>query len=297
MTKIVYIAGYGHSGSTLYGVVLGGLQGNVNAGELHRLGTFKKVPRLNEPFISPELERARVRLKKFIATADPAFRKIAALESIFSIRVRDAQRSTLRYNKFWGGVMDIIAQETGAEVLIDSSKTAWGQVQRPQLLRDAGHDIFLLHLVKDPQALVCSRTKKKGLINGAKSLLGWSITNWLTWRRYRAWGSRYMISIYDDFARSPQAELEIIGKFIGQDLAPSKARIEAGLGFASGLQFGGNRAGRHREVFWDPDLRSRREAAPLPRLIGAVGLPLFHYLKMRQRDSEFLPPDGEGTMR
>ncbi len=276
--KIVYIAGYGHSGSTLYGVILGAAKGHLNAGELYRLGGNEAVPRFDAPLADPQLEAVRKRLRAFVASNAQIRSSTGALESVLSFRGNGSLVTASRYNKYWQGIFDVIARETGAEILIDSSKTAWGQLRRPQLLRQAGHDVSIIHLVKDPRSLMCSRETKKGRVIGLKSLLGWAMTNWGTWRLYSSWGPHYMVSFYEEFTASPQDELNVIETFIGTDLSAVQARLAAGRGFDPGLQFGGNRAGRHPEVFWRPPPPSKGARTRLCQIIGSMAMPLFFFL-------------------
>jgi len=249
---------------------------------MRRIGNRKGATRINRPYRNIELERARVGLQQCIADAGDDLWLVAELESIFSIFVRNVREKVQRYDRFWKAVFDIVEHETEADVLVDSSKTAWGQIERPRLLQNSGHDVYVLHLVKYPQALVSSRWRRKGPRHGIQSLLGWSLTNWLTWRRYRAWGSRYMISVYDDLARDPENELGEIGRFIGADLLPAAVHLQSELGFDPGLQIGGNAAGRHEKVFWKPKLKCQQDAPVISEYVGAAGTPLFWYLNIQR---------------
>lgn len=122
-----------------------------------------------------------------------------------------------------------IAATTGAECLIDSSKTPEMALAFALVMDD---DLLVLNLVRDPRAVSVSWNLKKGNRRGT-----WSNSRkWLERQdRLGRWGphlgARFRVLRYEDFAAGPQAEVAALHDWMGQPMpealfeTPVRARL------------------------------------------------------------------------
>jgi hypothetical protein len=135
VTKLVYIGGYGHSGSTLLEYLLTASPDVIACGEVAsvvREGLKKKKCTCGRPAKECPVWGAHLTSGKLAASSH------ADLDA------------------------SLLAQE-GAPyaALVDSSKTAGAYALAPfRLRRKAGSDFLLVHLVRDPRAVCWSAIKK-----------------------------------------------------------------------------------------------------------------------------------------
>jgi len=106
------------------------------------------------------------------------------------------------------------------DLVVDSSKTAWGSLSAPFTLRRALSEQFhLIHVVRDPRGVCWSNaggTKKRGgvvklfTLRHLRTALGWWVAN-LACELFR-WlhPARYRRLRYEDFTRSPAEALETL---------------------------------------------------------------------------------------
>ena len=139
MTKLVYIGGYGHSGSTLLEYLMAGSPMVLSCGEVdstirERNNTSK------EKRCSCGRAAADCTLWGFFHSLDSA-RRLTHAELLHTL----IQRTDGKY-----------------AAIIDSSKTAWGLFTTPvRLRRSFGSDFVLVHLMRQPAAVCWSVLKKK----------------------------------------------------------------------------------------------------------------------------------------
>lgn len=239
MTRILYIASDGRSGSTLVTTVLGQLDGVLAAGELRFLwqrGAVENRPcGCGQPFLECSLWSA-VMAK---LDADPA-----PVASALHHRLRIRRLlGVLRRRRVPGHPTDATIAELygllAADLVVDSSKPpTYGLLLAG--LPDV--EVRVLHLVRDPRATAFSWRRKRGLDGPdderlmsrppvAKSALLWLVWNTvaaLLWRR----SGRYLRMRYEDFVADPEAATRRIAAFAGVDgdfsfLDPGAARLAA----------------------------------------------------------------------
>ena len=161
MTKLIYIGGYGHSGSTLLEYLLTGCTELVACGEVASV--------------------IRDRLKKKQCTcgrrseACPIWGQVLSSDASLPEKTHEALTLALlaRAGKRYG-------------LMVDSTKTASDHALAPFGLRRAlGEDFFLVHLTRDPRAVAWSAIKKTERRNMtvnrplycARVALAWSAAN------------------------------------------------------------------------------------------------------------------------
>lgn len=194
MTKLVYIGGYGHSGSTLLEYLLTGCTELVACGEVASV--------------------IRDRLKKQQCTcgrrseACPIWSQVLSSEAPLAEKTHEALTLALlaRVGKRY-------------DLMVDSTKTALGHALAPFKLRRAlGENFLLVHLVRDPRAVAWSAIKKTErrmmIVNRplycARVALAWSAANLACEIYGRFHPKQYLRLRYEDFVAAPRETVEQI---------------------------------------------------------------------------------------
>ena len=191
MTKLVYIGGYGHSGSTLLEYLLAASLKVVACGEV--ASVLRERGRKGKCTCGRQV------------TACPVWGPLlASTETLDGMTHERLARA-------------LVAQDGGAHALmVDSSKTAWRLAAVPfRLASELGQDFRLVHLVRDPCAVSWSAVKKSGRrgtrplipLRSASGALGWWIANLACERFGRLYPDRYLRLRYEDLACSPAETL------------------------------------------------------------------------------------------
>src|SRR5690554_4392338 len=245
--KILYIAGYGRSGSSIVSRLLGASEGVLSLGEF---GRFANHVKLNASCsCGLELNRCPV--------WSPIIRKgiHRPLEAIL-----DASES----NQY--------------KVVIDSSKTAYYDFWRPLYYIIKGQNVKVLHLVRAPEKVLSSTIKgrnkdlerniyRKRRFEFARTLIGWIFANFAAsaYRlRFRRGG--YLKVRYEEFIESPSVCLTKSEALIDHSISFSESLVSNGTAIPAGHEIAGNRALRDEEVFFvsrpreNPDKERRKIA-------------------------------------
>ena len=234
--KVLYIAGFGRSGSTILDNLLGQVDGFFSAGELcymwdqdlaenglcgcgHPLKeceVWGKV--LADDGVAgidaremARLERGGVRTRHLPLALLPRGRKVLASR-------------LAGYAANLGEVYRAIQRTTGARVIVDSSKNPlYGRV----LGTIPSIDLYVVHLVRDPRAAAYSWSRKKlqpdrgelGYMDQhapAKSSLLWTLWNAASGAFWRRVPGRYLALRYEDFVADPSEALTRALKLVGE---------------------------------------------------------------------------------
>ena len=233
--KVLYIAGFGRSGSTILDNLLGQVSGFFSAGELcytwaHNLAenglcgcgappadcevwgpVFGNLADTVDPSDMARLEREALRTRHLPLMLFPPGKRI--LEERLGGYVPNLD-----------GFYREMQRVTGCRVIVDSSKSpsygyAIGLV--PAI------DLHVVHLVRDPRATAYSWLKKKlqpdrgeeGYMDQhhpTKSSLMWTVWNAAAealWRRSR---ERYLLLRYEDLVADPRAALLRVLELVGE---------------------------------------------------------------------------------
>jgi hypothetical protein len=217
VTKLIYIGGFGQSGTTLFEFLLTTNPKLVACGEI--VNGFQKSS-------GEELKCSCGRL----SSDCPVW-------SIFS------HRPCGRSHTHEARVMTLLEHVAGTyAIMSDSSKTAWGTIISPfRLRRKLGDNLCLVHLVRDPRAVCWSairlfkRKKHKKswtvrlwstpILRCLRTCLGWWVANlsceffgWL-------YPTQYLRFRYENFASSPHAALCALFDKISPGTAPRLTEI------------------------------------------------------------------------
>ncbi len=240
--KVLYIAGWGRSGSTILGNVLGQIDGWCHVGEIRYLWDRGIV--MNRKcgchssfhdcsFWSKVLFKAfggidQINPQEMVYLRDSFLRTRHLLlyrkDKLQNIVTRDMHR----YLDALANLYESIAKVAGADIIVDSSKFpshAYLLDTLPEI------DLFIVQLVRDPRAVAYSwwMRKKRQLDiekteyltphNPLESALIWSEWNYII---KSVWGkcfSRYLLLKYEDLMRSPKESLERIVGMLGKENA------------------------------------------------------------------------------
>ena len=293
--KVLFIGGYGRSGSTLLDRVLGEVDGFFSAGELRHV--FKegyvenRLCGCGEPFwdcpfwtqVSQEAFGGGVpfdpgELLRVKERVDRYWRLPQLIWGIGSRRRRaDLAWYLMRLRRFYAA----IASVSGARVIVDSSK----DVSHGYVLNAIGPPVepYVCHLVRDSRGVAHSWARPKfnpgngqdmDRYSPVRTSAEWVAINALTGLQKRV-NPRYELLRYDEFASDPagatQRVLELLGES-DRDVPLADGRRLAG---GPNHTVAGNpmRFGR-REIEITADERWRREMPDASRaLVTALTLP------------------------
>ncbi len=203
MTALIYIGGYGRSGSTLLEALLTTYPDVLACGEI--VGCLRS-PR--DRGCTCGLSREQCRIWGPIYDQPQGPRHMNHTELTCAL----LERANGRY-----------------DYMIDSSKTAWGLFGAPFRLRGVLEDRFhLIHIVRDPRGVCWSnvrRTRRQRavrlpLLHHLKTSIGWWAAN-LSCELFRLrYPERYTRVRYDDLARSYETVLSSLRASLGIEPAP-----------------------------------------------------------------------------
>lgn len=295
---VLYVLGYGHSGSTVLNIALGQHPDLFGAGELcllsraWRNGEYCSCGTVIAecPTWGAVVEAWRAR-----SAGDP----IAVQSSI----QRAVERAGLPFGprrNASGGLFgdyaalmrDLVAsvrEVTGKRWVVDSSKRAgraWALAQVP------GLDVRAVHLVRDGRGVAWSllRSLEKNAASGvqrakrpkpaARTSLAWAGANVAAEAvRRRLGGGRSVRLRYEDFVNDPGEALGAIGTITGVDFAEVAHGLRAGLALDPGHVVAGNRVRMAGPLVlrYDREWRARLPAVQR-RVAGLMCWPLLrHY--------------------
>jgi hypothetical protein len=196
---VVYIVGWGRSGSTLLTAILGEFQSTFAAGELRSLWTRGVIGRrlcgCGEPIPEcPVWSQVLERTKGAPSDAEEMARIQAQRlrsrhflpELLKLVRNRGPDPELTRYAETYALALQAVADVTGAEVVIDSSKSPLDAL----LLERAGVDLQPVNLVRDPRSVAASWSRRKRLDDGDDAEL----------RRFSPWTSSVLWSLWNALA-------------------------------------------------------------------------------------------------
>lgn len=215
MTKLVYIGGFGRSGSTLLEALLTSSPDLVACGET--VSALRQEP-----------DRLCSCGRK--ATVCPVWGPVLASPE---------KRGGWTHSGLDMALLEQILASN--RVMVDSSKTAWGVSRSPfRLRRLLGVDFQLVHLVRDPRAVCWSivrgrrrRSERDGVRPKAmrhymEGAFGWLVANFACEAFYHRYPNQYRRVRYEDLVRAPKETLaevfvEILPEGFGEKVEANAA--------------------------------------------------------------------------
>jgi len=293
--KVLYIAGWGRSGTTILDNILGSYDSVFSTGELfylwrrglnqgQRCGCGSKLPRC--PTWQKILD---------VAYADDELnpKRTAAVQRR-SVRVRHTRRlsrpnllgEAAEYRNEIGRLYAAIGAVTGAKLIVDSSKVPPGAAVLAQV---PGVDSYLLHMVRDPRAVAYSWVRPKPQVNGTAALAmkphsaTESTASWVGWNMLieqltgTSFAGRSQRLRYEDFVADPRNTVESLLESTGTSWSAGPFQDVATVQLPANHTVSGNpsRFKTGRVVLRaDDDWRSDQPWSP--RVVStAISLPLL----------------------
>ena len=287
---LVYIAGYGRSGSTLLDSILGSHDDAVGSGELfflfhnllERIDCSCGVAMPDCPFWQDVLQRVKTAVPDFDLAE--AARISRATESMFG-----SHKYRARYVQIWNAVLQAIADVSGRNHIIDSSKSCrWATNRLPLLANDSAARVRVIHLVRDPRAIMWSSRKGKNTSLEAgtaktsslamyRGLASWTMTNlsfeWTTRGRFKK--SDILRLRYQDLAGEPETTLARLSEFLEMDFSVVNRQLRDQAPIDPGHGVGGNRMRRSGSIRLRVDNEWQSGLSTTARVAAQVTRPLM----------------------
>ncbi len=277
--QLIYIAGYGRSGSTLLDALLGNHPRIFGAGELSWLFSRNLDDSpccCGAPLVECPFWRA-VLAEVFDALPDLDCRAAAEItRQAESLPTR--RRDLATYAALWKTTLRAIARLSGRPLIVDSSKSSRLAHHRMSLLRQqADVPLKVVHLVRDPRAVMWStcRGSNRRLQRGdarplwggtLRTLLSWTCANVaVEWTQGRSDADDYMRLRYEDLVQSPQSSLGLLEHFLGIDAGQLTDVLSGGDSLQPGHGVGGNRMRHSGPIVLRFDDQWRTKLPHLPR--------------------------------
>lgn len=299
--KVLFIGGYGRSGTTLLDRILGQIDGFFSAGEIRFLSQHAlaedRLCGCGRAFSDCDLwteilERAYGDRRRIDPAQQAVLRRRMRnpLERSLTAAGRRSNRETAeRYAELLRPLYPAIADASGARVIVDSSKEA----RHGWLLGNVDSiDLCIVHLVRDPRAVAYSWQRRKfdpgsgdelprfGLL---KSGLEWNLVNSLT-RQLGRRGTRFMVLRYEDLVADPASAIARVLDLTDETGAGIPIRDDRSIELGLDHTVAGNPMRfRRGEVRIEMDAEWRRRMRTFDRsLVSALTLPgLLRYRFVR----------------
>jgi hypothetical protein len=294
--KVLYVVGWGRSGSTILDNVLGQLDGFFSVGELFYVWDRNMLNNrfcgCGQPFGECEVWAGIMR-EAFGGTDGVNVREM--------IRLRDGGARTRHvplmlapggeaklksrldgYLDKLGMLYQGIQRSTGSRVIVDSSKLpSYGRV----LEMVPAVDLYVVHLVRDPRAVTHSWQRKRvepdtGTLmrqyNVFESPLIWDAWNGITelfWRRRQ---KRYLRMRYEDFVADPRKAIGLILDLVGESASSfpiAGSKVELGVTHTVGgnpSRFKTGPVKLHLDEEWKAEMKQSRKA-----IVTALSWPML----------------------
>lgn len=276
LPKLVYIAGYGRSGSTVLSIALGQHKEIFGCGEIITLGHHvwenNEYCSCGSPIHDCEFWREAVGLwgeGQSLSLVSDYGKLQDQFEPMISVS-RMLRHSLTRerfdtYSRHTLRLLEAIARHSNRGLVVDSSKLPG---RAAALARIPGLDLYVIHLVRDGRGVAWSllksyqRDKRIGLQKDIeakpvmRTALRWATVNLATESLARRLGPRRFMRIrYEDFTRDPKESLKQIGDLIGADFGEVGEQIKAGKPLEPGHQMAGNRLRMNATIELSPDIK------------------------------------------
>ena len=248
--KYIYIAGYGRSGSTLLDRVLSSHNDITGVGEVCHFPKYYNKNLLIDEFwteIGDKLSK-----KNSLTTIEKTGKRfeIFIFGSILK-KIRPVQYKN--YKIYTQNLASLITEMDKTKVIVDSSKTAWKQFNRPFILSEIYKAKFtviflernLIDVIKSMRKF--SNIKKENNEKNVKMRLPAlrAITGYLLAKifyiLYLSTGNKIIRINYCDFCRDPVTNIKKIESVSNFNLDIIKDKITKGEKFGISRQFAGNR--------------------------------------------------------
>jgi hypothetical protein len=265
--KIVYIAGYSRSGSTILDILLSSHSNIFGTGELvylfddwlngSRLCTCGEVYQ-NCPFWK------NFKLPQGISfdEAIGILRNIETRKKIKALVGGKIEPNVIqKYKLIQSALYNYIFEVSGKDIIIDSSKSSRDMAGRFYAIhRYTEFDIYVIHLIKNGLSIVESYVKKgrnwsiegykkNNSFSSARSSIGWLLANSIAERLGEQMQQHQFIQIkYEILLNHPESVLKRIGEFLNIDISDVISVVKNNELLHPKHNVGGNRLRLEKEI-------------------------------------------------
>lgn len=237
--KVLFIAGFERSGSTIVNRVLGQLDGFIAWGELRDVWQhglienrtcscgekFSQCPIWTDILRNFfDVHEGKIIPQEMVNLSKQA-RNEVYLSSLNLYRQTPYSLKTQRYLSYLGDLYSAIQAKTNSKVIVDSTKAAWYASLLENSLKI---ELYVLHLVRDPRGVCYSlqSRKMKGepasqWYNPVHASLTWRIKNLLSEKLSKLLSERYLRIRYEDFVSKPNQYIQLITNLVQEDATSS----------------------------------------------------------------------------
>jgi hypothetical protein len=235
--KVLYIMGWGRSGSTLLANILGQIRGLFSVGEISAIWEwgflrnwscgcgkpFRSCGFWNRVVCVFDGETGTADAERWEAIRHKETRTLNAPKFLLSSDGFSASAALRTYLSATEKIYSAVREISGNGVIVDSSKSPFyggllGRIPRIEL--------YLVHLIRDPRAVAYSWSVQKPQpdspmkkIGAAQSSASWMVWNASAERLGRRHPGRYLRVRYEDFIRRPAATVGDILRLAGEEAA------------------------------------------------------------------------------
>ena len=226
--KVLYIAGFERSGSTILNRVLGQIDGFVAWGELRDIwqhgmienrsctcgASFDECPVWTKIVDTAFGEMDRTKIQEMVELLQKT--RASVLPHYYSrfLRKPFTDYGTQEYLDNLERLYQAIQSTTGSRTIVDSTKASWyGYALRmlPSI------DLYVVHIVRDPRgvgySLQCRKNKGELLsqwYNPVHASLSWNFKNYAVETLLNRPANRYLRIRYEEFIQNPKPVVESI---------------------------------------------------------------------------------------
>lgn len=280
---VLYIIGYGHSGSTFLDTVLGNHKNMEGVGELCNLHGYawqdgnlcacgEKANRCKfwSDIRQEWIRRCRVEDIDGYLEMQQTYDNWKSPECWYRL-INEKKRQSYRFRIYSArtrALFEAITQVSGKSLIVDSSKSP---TRAMALSMMNGIDLRLIHLVRDGRGIIWSLLKRAARVDQdsispykkwkivLRAALAWTIVNSQAEILRKELGPEKSIFVrYEDFSNHPVEILNKIGALIGVELSPLGYKLENGKSMKIGHTIAGNRLRMKGSVKLEPDFEWKR---------------------------------------
>jgi hypothetical protein len=234
--RLIYVAGWGRSGSTIVANVLSAVVGGAALGEVRYLwdrglienrlcgcGSAVRDCEVWRSILNHSAEHVGLLDPQRMAGRVGAAAIWSQLAALMLGRLKEYRRTRMEEIRALQGVYSSALATSGTHTLIDASKSAPYLLN---LLDQPGTSLCVLHLVRDPRAVAYSWMRRKSTeesdqhawfprYSTLRSALSWTLLNAAACR-FEHWpGVRYLRVNYEDFCAQPRQTMKKISRAFG----------------------------------------------------------------------------------
>lgn len=250
--KIIYIAGYGRSGSSIIALILGQHKNIISLGEIGVIFSALKHKRIctcGQKLDDCEYWGKLIKNNEYRKKTNIILNKLE--NPYLNVRI----------------VIDYIFKKTNSEFLVDSTKTSWRNLSRPLRLILSGYDVHIIHLKRSQESVIYSAKKGKNSdlesnlsvnnrFSNLRTIVSYQISNTLTVFYKMINPKKYFFINYEDLLDEPIQSFLKLSDFLNIDLSELDGYIKGKWPLKTSHEINGNRLLRQKNDIYFKKLKN-----------------------------------------